>query len=358
MGSHMLGEDIEDQLGSVDHPYGELSLEVPLLPRAQVLVADHEVVMQVVALLADVSDFATPDKEGWFDLFSTLDVRGHYIATGGLSQLGQLPHLLVQHLMGRARELDTDEVGALALGLRIDQMFCSCRNSRIPGTGSSVASNHLICGLRRSHRSWRLAYRRFERAISPASSLSGTSPRMHASASAYPIPVNTGASAGTPEARAARVSSIRPRATWSCERSTSRRSIVARSAISPMRTGVQEGGRRVRSLASGGPATSRTSIARTSRTGLRLSTLASGSRRCSSTASDSRGSRSSSALRFGRGATPASEKPSARASAHSMLPPSTIGSLPRAVMSAIAALAASTNSKTVYVLAGSAVPTR
>src|SRR5207249_11069739 len=53
-GARVLREDVEDQLGPIDDPRPQLPLEVALLPRAQVLVADQEVVLQLAAPLSEL----------------------------------------------------------------------------------------------------------------------------------------------------------------------------------------------------------------------------------------------------------------------------------------------------------------
>ena len=183
-GAGVLGEDVQDQLGPVHHPQAELLLQVALLAWAQVLVADHQVQLQVLAAVADLVHLAAAHEQGRLDLAPALDVGPDHLAARGPGEFGQLPHLLAERLRRRPRQLDADQVSALARRRRLGQIPCSRRNPRIPGTGSAVASNHVMPGLRRSHRSWRRAYRRLARAITSGSSSSVTSPRMCISASA------------------------------------------------------------------------------------------------------------------------------------------------------------------------------
>jgi hypothetical protein len=68
VGSSMLGEDVEDQLGPVDNPGLELLLEVALLARAQVLVADQKVVGVRLPESLQLFDLALADEERRVDL--------------------------------------------------------------------------------------------------------------------------------------------------------------------------------------------------------------------------------------------------------------------------------------------------
>ena len=119
--ARVLGEDVEDQLRAVDHAQPQLALEVPLLAGAQVLVADQDVVADLVLGLPQLFDLALADEQGRLDLGPALDVRGDDFGPGRPAQLRQLRHLLGQRRLRGPWELHADQVGALLGRLRGDQ---------------------------------------------------------------------------------------------------------------------------------------------------------------------------------------------------------------------------------------------
>src|SRR5579884_162504 len=156
-GTGVLSEDVQDQLGPIHHPHAQLPLQVPLLAGAQVLVADDQVVAQLGTATCHLGHLAPAHVQGRVDLVPVLDLHGHHLAAGGTGQLGQLPHLLVEGPDGEGRRSNADQIRALTPRSRLDQRTRSRRNSRIPGTGSAVASNQFTSGSRRSQRSCRRA---------------------------------------------------------------------------------------------------------------------------------------------------------------------------------------------------------
>src|SRR5207237_9848189 len=90
-GPGMLREDVQDQLGPVHHADAELLLEVALLTRAQVLVADDQVVAQLLAAVADLGHLAATHEQAGLDLVAPLHLARDHVAAGGTGQLGELP---------------------------------------------------------------------------------------------------------------------------------------------------------------------------------------------------------------------------------------------------------------------------
>src|SRR5439155_18172324 len=119
----VLGEYVEDQLRPVDNAKPELALQVALLPRAQVLVADQDVVPDSAPGLPQLLHLALPDEERRIHLRAALDAAGDDFRAGGPAQLGQLGHLLGERAGRGARELDSDQVGALLRRLGRDQLL-------------------------------------------------------------------------------------------------------------------------------------------------------------------------------------------------------------------------------------------
>ncbi len=121
MGTRMLGEDLEDDLRPVEHARLDLQLEVALLARAQILVADHEVERALELHVAQRFDLAHADEMCRIDRGSFLYVRADDLHTRGASQVGQLAHLLGYCLWRRPGKKDPDQVRPLPRGFRSDQ---------------------------------------------------------------------------------------------------------------------------------------------------------------------------------------------------------------------------------------------
>jgi hypothetical protein len=135
----VLSEDVEDQLRPVDHPGLELLLEVALLARAQVLVADQQVVGVRLPERFQLFDLALADEERWVDLRPPLDPCSDDLAAGGAGQVGQLRELLGERLERDPGQLNPDEVGPLGAGFGRDQTFRPFRRSRASSSRLSGA---------------------------------------------------------------------------------------------------------------------------------------------------------------------------------------------------------------------------
>src|SRR5438552_1970623 len=73
-GPGVLGEYVQDQLGAIDDSQLELALQVALLARAQILVADQDVVAGAVLRLAELLHLAFADEQRGIDLGPALDI--------------------------------------------------------------------------------------------------------------------------------------------------------------------------------------------------------------------------------------------------------------------------------------------
>jgi transposase len=76
----------------------QLLFQVPLLARAQVLVADHQVVLQLGAPVAHLGHLAPTDEEGRVDLLTPLDIALDHLTAGGPGELFELAHLVGHRL--------------------------------------------------------------------------------------------------------------------------------------------------------------------------------------------------------------------------------------------------------------------
>ena len=153
-GAGVLGEDVQDQLGPVDDLDLELALQVALLARAQVLVADDQVVAQFLPAVADLLDLAFAHEQRRLDLVAALDFGGDHLGAGGEGELLELPHLLVQRGCGGSGQEHAQQVGPFLDGLSGDQTAVSS-NARIAGTGSGSAGSQVVSGCRLNQASWR-----------------------------------------------------------------------------------------------------------------------------------------------------------------------------------------------------------
>ena len=74
MGASVLGKDLEDDLRPVEHPSLERQLEVALLARAQIFVADDEVELALDLQIAQRLNFAHADEMRGVDFLAPLHV--------------------------------------------------------------------------------------------------------------------------------------------------------------------------------------------------------------------------------------------------------------------------------------------
>ncbi len=114
VGPCMLGEDLEDDLCAVEHANLELELEVALLSRAEVVVADDQIECALELEVAELIQLAHADEVGRVDPGAPLDVGTDDIGAGRPGEVGQLGHLLVNQLRGGSRQHQPDQVCPLA----------------------------------------------------------------------------------------------------------------------------------------------------------------------------------------------------------------------------------------------------
>src|ERR1700730_15096228 len=98
----MLGEDLENHLGAIEHPGLQVELEVPLLTGAEILVADDHVETAFELHLAQLFALAHADEMPGIDLAAALHIRSDDLGACGACQIGQLAHLLAYELLGGA----------------------------------------------------------------------------------------------------------------------------------------------------------------------------------------------------------------------------------------------------------------
>ena len=83
-------EDVEDQLGAVDHLDVERLLEVPHLRRRQIVVEDHEIGLALRGLALDLLELPLADEGGGVDAAAALDHAVDHLGAGGVGEQRQL----------------------------------------------------------------------------------------------------------------------------------------------------------------------------------------------------------------------------------------------------------------------------
>ncbi len=91
----VLGEDVEDQLGAVDHPRLERVLERPLLGRVELVVDDQHLGAGALVLLLELLELALADVGAPVGPRAVLDELAARLDAGGADQLAQLAELVL-----------------------------------------------------------------------------------------------------------------------------------------------------------------------------------------------------------------------------------------------------------------------
>jgi hypothetical protein len=85
-----LGKDLDDQAGPIGDGALELLLEIALLNRAELVVHDDQIVVQLGTEILHLLDLAAPEVGRRLWSVAALDYSPHGHAAGGLSQAGEL----------------------------------------------------------------------------------------------------------------------------------------------------------------------------------------------------------------------------------------------------------------------------
>jgi len=119
--ARVLGEDLQDHLGPIKNSCLELALEVALLTRAEVLVADDHVEAAFQLHLTQLFDLAHADEVRRVDRAPRLNVSADDLRPRCARQVGELQHLVADQLGVRPRQEHPDQVCPLARQLGRDQ---------------------------------------------------------------------------------------------------------------------------------------------------------------------------------------------------------------------------------------------
>ena len=118
LGAGVLGEDVQDQRGAVDHLDLQLLLQVAQLAGRQLAVADHRVGAGAVDQFGQLDDLARADVGRRVGAVAALDHRVQHHRAGGLGEPGELGHRLLGFVGRRARP-DADEHDPFELELPV-----------------------------------------------------------------------------------------------------------------------------------------------------------------------------------------------------------------------------------------------
>jgi len=123
----VLGEDVEDQLGTVDDPRGELVLERALLHRAELVVDEQDLRLRRRVRLLQVGELALADVCARIGARTVLHHRPERLDAGRAGELLELGQLV---LGGDALGQHRDDEPALGLGAR-RRVGLVCRHASI-----------------------------------------------------------------------------------------------------------------------------------------------------------------------------------------------------------------------------------
>src|SRR5262249_11943411 len=96
-------EDVEDQLGTINHPAMRRAFDVALLNRAEVEVKDHERGLAQSCFGFELSELSPPDHCGRIELLAHLEDGGRHFRAGAARQLCELGQRFAFHLTRRER---------------------------------------------------------------------------------------------------------------------------------------------------------------------------------------------------------------------------------------------------------------
>ena len=131
--ARVLGKDLEDDLRAIENPGLDLELEVALLARAEVFIADHDVEFALQLQVAQRSDLAHAEEMRRVDLGSPLHVGAHDLGPRSPREVGKLGHLVAHPLWSGARQQDPDEIRPLARTPGRDHSGASAKSRRSLG---------------------------------------------------------------------------------------------------------------------------------------------------------------------------------------------------------------------------------
>ena len=115
------GEDVENELGTIQDPNTEAILEGLALRRCELVVEDYEIRFGASHALPKLIDLALPDVEAWMGGVDSLADDVDDLTTGGVSQPGQLIEVLLSDDLIEALQGSPNEHGPIHRKAVVDQ---------------------------------------------------------------------------------------------------------------------------------------------------------------------------------------------------------------------------------------------
>src|SRR6266851_3918608 len=186
LGAGALGEDVQDQLGAVDHLDVELFLQVALLARGELFVEDEQVEVSLVLQRVQRLDLALADEERRVGFLPPLGIGADHDHAGRLRQLAQLEHLLFHGGQPLVLVIERHQIGTLVPAIGIPDQLASA--VMIPAPSRSIATSRsggiqVTRGSARNQVSWRRAYWRTCRTVEARAASSVSPPSRKAAIS-------------------------------------------------------------------------------------------------------------------------------------------------------------------------------
>src|SRR5713226_6065563 len=186
LGAGALSEDVQDQLGAVDHLDVELFLQVALLARGELFVEDEQVEVSLVLQRVQRLDLALADEERGIGFLPPLGIGAEHDHAGRLGQLAQLEHLLFHSGQPLVLIVERHQIGTLVPAVGIPDQLASAVMIAAPSRWIATSGSggiQVTRGSARNQVSWRRAYWRIWRTVEAHAASSVSPPSRNAAIS-------------------------------------------------------------------------------------------------------------------------------------------------------------------------------
>ncbi len=119
-----LGENVQNQLGAVDHLARHDPLQVIQLGRGQLLIEDDQIGSRVLRLPGDLFRFSPADQPGGIHFIAKLQFRRYHLSPCGIRKTGQLLQRGTQIPSGPLRAA-SDQYRSFTFADRVDRSSSS-----------------------------------------------------------------------------------------------------------------------------------------------------------------------------------------------------------------------------------------
>src|ERR1700730_10594041 len=184
-----LREDVQDQLGAVDHLDIELFLQVALLSRGELFIEDEQSEAGLVFHGVQRLDLDFSDEERRVRFLPPLRVGADHDHAGRSRQLAQLEHLLFHGGQSLVLVIERHQIGTLVPAIGIPDQLASA--VMIPAPSRSIATCRsggiqVTRGSARNQVSCLRAYWRTWRTVDARAASRGNPPSMESAIAGYP----------------------------------------------------------------------------------------------------------------------------------------------------------------------------